>query len=79
LDGNKTSPSMGDLNLEIDLNIKETPYENVKNVVKRGITRRIVDLKVLREGRDVMTFLPQKGIPLQRKEGMYTCLHTMHM
>jgi hypothetical protein len=30
-------------------------------VVKLGISRRIVDQKVLREGRDLMMFLPQEG------------------
>jgi hypothetical protein len=41
-------------------------------MVKLGITRMNVDLKVLREGRDLMMFLPRKGRPPQRKEGMCT-------
>jgi hypothetical protein len=48
-------------------------------VVKLGISRRIVDQKVLREGRDLMMFLPKEGILLKRKEGMCTWLLQAHM
>jgi hypothetical protein len=41
-------------------------------VVKLGITRRIVDIKVLREERYLIMFLPKKERTPQRKEEMHT-------
>ena len=52
---------MVDLNLEGDLNLQDLLYENAESVEKLGITRRIINPKILIKMKDLMILHPQTG------------------
>ena len=57
-DRSKNNSSGVYLSLEGDLNFQDIMYENIGSVVKLGITRRIVNPKILIKTKDLMIHHP---------------------
>jgi len=55
----KINSRVRDLNLEGDLNLQENLQRCARNAKMKGTSKRTVDLKLLRKGRDLMMLLLQ--------------------